>query len=789
MRQDGASNPRTRRMRKRLVAFLTIALAGAAVGAARAEGPQRRIALVVGNSAYEAAPLETPANDAALVAQALREAGFEVEGARDMGEADLRRSLRRFVDKAAQAGPDAVAFVYLAGYGVQYEGENYFAPVDARPGSPADVPSMTLRLSDTLRRLDALPMKARIVVLDAARAVPFARGGGGLAPGLGLVEAAEGSLVAYNAAPGTVAPEGRGPYGAYARALVEMLRQGGLASDEVFDRVRLRVAEETKGAGVPWEASRLQGDLVLVPRAPGSPEPVGADVSDLRYRPMWELDSRQAFAATLQRDTVQAYEEFLTIFPDDPLARRVRALLAARREAATWREARLADRPQSYWTYLARYPRGAHAKEARRRLSALGVPREPAPGFAEAEFGVAPPAPGELAYAGDPSPYLTDPSLGVPPAPDDYLPRQSLDILTVTSSGLPVGGYAQPEPVYVPYPVYVGGGQGGHWHPRPPYDGGGRPGMGHGHPGHPRPGHPGNGHPGHGQPGDGGPATGQPGQGTPTAGSPPPRPVGVVTLPPALPRRDPPAIPVGRPPVPVAPPVAAAPAKPVAPLPTPVAVGRPPDMRYQVPAAAPVPDPAAEARAQAMREEAARRAAAEQAVRQQREAERNMVMTGQAPVGQWQSGGVPVGMGMARPAVPVQAVPQYRPAGPDPATLAEQAAAQQRALAEHQARQAQQVQQAQQAAAQQRMQAEQAAAQQRAVAEQEARRRQAMEQAAAQQRALEEQARRQPPPNVPPPQQQMPQPVPQPTPVAAPPSPGAQACGRPGLPPCRATMR
>ncbi|MFD0936110.1 caspase domain-containing protein, partial [Methylobacterium trifolii] len=225
---------------------------------ARAQAPEKRIALVVGNAAYAAGALPTTANDAGLVAQTLQAAGFDVVGARDLDEAALRQALRDFLDKAAASGPETVAFVYLAGYGLQLEGENYFAPVDARIGVASDVPVATLRVSDYAKRLAALPLKARFLVLDSGRRNPFVRSGEPLAGGLALVEAEPGSLIAFNAAPGTVGPEEGGPYGAYAQALVEMIREGGLPPAALFERVRLRVAETTKGGLVPWDAARIE---------------------------------------------------------------------------------------------------------------------------------------------------------------------------------------------------------------------------------------------------------------------------------------------------------------------------------------------------------------------------------------------------------------------------------------------------------------------------------------------------------------------------------------------------
>src|SRR6478672_6616673 len=84
-----------------------------------AQQTERRIALVIGNSSYSEGPLSAPANDAGLVAQTLQAAGFDVVGARDLDGESLRRAIRDFVDKAGQSGPDTVATVYFAGYGLQ----------------------------------------------------------------------------------------------------------------------------------------------------------------------------------------------------------------------------------------------------------------------------------------------------------------------------------------------------------------------------------------------------------------------------------------------------------------------------------------------------------------------------------------------------------------------------------------------------------------------------------------------------------------------------------------------
>ena len=104
----------------------------------------------------------------------------------------MRKALREFVDKAAEAGPNAIAFVYVSGRGLQYAGENYIAPIEANIARAADAPLEAVRVSDYLQPLAQMPMRAKIVVLDAERTNSFARSGDPLAGGLALVNPAHG---------------------------------------------------------------------------------------------------------------------------------------------------------------------------------------------------------------------------------------------------------------------------------------------------------------------------------------------------------------------------------------------------------------------------------------------------------------------------------------------------------------------------------------------------------------------------------------------------------------------
>jgi uncharacterized caspase-like protein len=426
---------------------------------AAAQQQEKRIALVVGNGAYAKSPLATAANDAGLVAQTLQAAGFDVVGARDLDGDTLRKSFRDFIQKAEASGPDTVAMVYLAGYGIQLAGENYFVPVDSALSRETDIPTEALRIGDYVRQLASLPLKAGVVVLDAARQQPFIEGGQPIASGLALVEPAPHMLMAFNATPGTVAPAEPGPYGAYAQSLAEMIRTGGLSLPEVFDRLRLRVNEASKGAQVPWDAHKIDAQFMFFERAPDAPAQAPPDqVAANRDKPIRDFSVQDAYAAALERDTVQGYEEFLGAYPGDSQAKRVRAILAARREAVTWLRSYRTDTPQAYWSYLQRYPRGPHAGDARRRLAILAAELEPPPSFAMIDYDVPPPPSDEIIYVDRPVLYFGDPEFDFappPPPPVFFLPPPPPDFVDLLPPPAPIGLFILPQPVFVPIPVYV----------------------------------------------------------------------------------------------------------------------------------------------------------------------------------------------------------------------------------------------------------------------------------------------------------------------------------------------
>ena len=181
-------------------------------------------------------------------------------------------------------------------------------------------------------------------------------------------------------------------------------------------------------------------------------------VAAIRDKPIRDLGVQDAYAAVLERDTLQGYEDFLAAYPGDPMAKRVRAIAAARREAVTWRRTYRADTPNAYWSYLRRYPNGPHAADARRRLAILTASLEPPPTFDVIDYDVPPPPPEELIYIDRPLLAFGDPEfdfVAPPPAPVYYLPPAPDDFVILEPPPPPIGLFILPQPIFVPIPVYV----------------------------------------------------------------------------------------------------------------------------------------------------------------------------------------------------------------------------------------------------------------------------------------------------------------------------------------------
>jgi uncharacterized caspase-like protein len=168
-----------------LQVLTTVVLAGCTVTAKSptAAAPSARLALVIGNSAYEGAPpLKNPVNDAADICAALRRLEFEALCHTDVPDrAAFDALVQRFVSRL---GPTSVGLFYFSGHGVQVGGANYLVPTRVAANRP---PAETVRalygVEGLLQQLGERKAQLRLVVLDACRTDLFAGATTPAAPG------------------------------------------------------------------------------------------------------------------------------------------------------------------------------------------------------------------------------------------------------------------------------------------------------------------------------------------------------------------------------------------------------------------------------------------------------------------------------------------------------------------------------------------------------------------------------------------------------------------------------
>lgn len=293
----------------------------------------KKVALIIGNAEYQnTSPLENADNDANLVAEAAKKAGFdEVIVALDQSVDDFRLTLRRFREQADGAD---VALVYYAGHGLEGQGENWLVPTDAELNSSFDLPFETINLNRLMETVSGA--QVRVVVLDACRNNPFANswraGSRAVARGLAGIDV-DDVLVIYAAAPGQTASDGDGVNSPFAISLAARLPEADLPLQLLGGSVRDDVLKATGGKQRPFVSASITGTpIYLAPRTPvqaaaalpGAAPSAGVDQAELEG-----ITWRGALAT----DSVSAFSTYLSLFPSGqyaPLAAaKISALMAS----------------------------------------------------------------------------------------------------------------------------------------------------------------------------------------------------------------------------------------------------------------------------------------------------------------------------------------------------------------------------------------------------------------------------------------------------------------------------
>ncbi|WP_068317013.1 caspase family protein [Aliiruegeria sabulilitoris] len=297
---------------------LAITIFLVATSLASAEG---RYALLIGNADYATVEdLKNTKNDARDLGLVFSKLGYDVTVLYDLSRAEMVQTLGEF--RRRTHGADH-AIIYYAGHGVEIDRENFLIPVDAVLKTDLDIKYETVPL-ELLSDSTAGASDLSLVILDACRNNPFIAAmtrswsTRSLGRGLAEVEPTAHSLVAFAAREGTVAQDGVGRNGPYAKALMEVLALPGVEINFVFRMVHDRVLEATMHRQQPHIYGALSSRLIYI----HPPETAAQE-------------------------------------PEEAL------------ELALWREVSSGGTEAEYRAYLEAFPNGAFADVARIRLKAL----------------------------------------------------------------------------------------------------------------------------------------------------------------------------------------------------------------------------------------------------------------------------------------------------------------------------------------------------------------------------------------------------------------------------------
>lgn len=270
----------------------------------------KRVALVIGNSAYEhVAPLKNPKNDAATIAIALEKVGFEVTKVIDADSNEMKSAFLQF-GRELRKGVAASVF-YYAGHAVQYNGANYLIPTPAKILDRDELDFEAVNINSLMRLLNIARNSVNMVILDACRNNPFPESTRSTSRGLAAVSAPRGTYIAYSTAPGNVAFDGDGENSEYTKALAAAITEPGLEIAQVFRKVRRNVITATGEKQIPWESSSIVGNFYFQkakPKVVVPPKPTPEILASRAWRELRNSKDKIKLQAFLEnhKDTVFA---------------------------------------------------------------------------------------------------------------------------------------------------------------------------------------------------------------------------------------------------------------------------------------------------------------------------------------------------------------------------------------------------------------------------------------------------------------------------------------------------
>jgi len=243
-----------------LVLALGVSVAGLLGLFAAREAEAARVALLIGNGAYDAQdPLPGVAEDVAAVGRGLEQLGFSITVATDLNNGGFRAALNTFSERIARGD---LAVFYFMGYAVQVKGRNFLLPVGVELRREFDLLTRGVAMDAIIHLMDSAGAETSVLLLDASYPDRTSASHTWATPGLAEPQgSALRNLVVYSAQPnGEIAPPG--PEGSlFARALAAELSQPGPELVAVLQSVAQQVDEASNGRQRPWVDPEFYGAI------------------------------------------------------------------------------------------------------------------------------------------------------------------------------------------------------------------------------------------------------------------------------------------------------------------------------------------------------------------------------------------------------------------------------------------------------------------------------------------------------------------------------------------------
>jgi hypothetical protein len=255
-------------LRKSLLLTLALALTGcwtkkpespSAPRASKGIFVPHRIALVIGNANYSGQrELHNTLYDAADMADAFEKLGFDVILEKNTTMREMDKAVVRFL---ARIKKDDLAFFYFSGHGMAVDEENYLLPVDFSPDPQQSMDQLAYRASKIRDEMDRSGAQLRVMVLDACRNNPYAKGKGD--EGLKTMGSrqAEGTLIAFATNDGNVARETDGRNSLYTGYLLEALRDPKSDLERLLHNVAVQVYDASGKRQFPYLHGSVAGEF------------------------------------------------------------------------------------------------------------------------------------------------------------------------------------------------------------------------------------------------------------------------------------------------------------------------------------------------------------------------------------------------------------------------------------------------------------------------------------------------------------------------------------------------